>query len=344
MDQTDPLIEISGFFTYYKAMKLALIGAGGISASWIPAIRETGNSLRVIADVDRKKAEQRAADVPGCRAVADWREACADKEVEAVILAVPHTFLAEMAVAALAAGKHVLSEKPGAISSEEMERISAAEKQSGRRYMIGFNHRFHAAFMEAKKLADAGAIGDLLFVRARYGFGGKPGYEKEWRFKKEMSGGGELIDQGVHMIDLARWFLGDFPKVEGYAENMFWKGGVEDNGFALLRTAKGNVASIHVSWTNWNWTHCFEIYGTDGYLVIDGLDQRYRGPERLTIGKRDPDFANPPSEQIMIFKDEKKETSFARQLQAFTSGEKNLPGVRDAYEVLKIVETIYGRK
>ena len=191
---------------------------------------------------------------------------------------------------------------------------------------------------------DAGEIGKILFIRARYGFGGRPGYSKEWRFQKEISGGGELIDQGVHMIDMARWFLGDFKDVNGFAEKLFWKFGGEDNGFALLRTKDRKVAQIHVSWTNWKWVHSFEIFGEKGHLIIDGLDQRYNGPEKLTIGYRDPEFLKPPKEETIIFQNEQKEDSFARELAAFwkaVQGKKGIPTGQDAYEVLKIVEKIY---
>ena len=102
---------------------------------------------------------------------------------------------------------------------------------------IGFNHRYHRAFRKAREIFDSGALGEMMFVRGRYGHGGRPGYDKEWRAVPELSGGGELIDQGMHLIDLARWFLGDFEKVQGHIATYFWNMPVEDNGFLLLRTA-----------------------------------------------------------------------------------------------------------
>jgi predicted dehydrogenase len=260
-------------------------------------------------------------------------------------VATPHKFLAPISKAFLAAGKHVLVEKPAGVKSSEIKSNIAVAKKNRLVYMSGFNHRYHPAFSLAKKMAGEGAIGKLNFIRARYGFGGRPGYENEWRFNKAMSGGGELIDQGVHMIDIARWFLGDFKDIFGMTENFLWKSGVEDNGFALLRTKDKKVASIHVSWTNWKWVHSFEIYGSEGYLLIDGLDQRYQGPEKLTIGKRDPNFKSPPEEQVVTFNEEKKEDSMARELKELYMAVKErrtpLTSGGDALAALQIVEKIY---
>src|SRR5207237_7906533 len=114
---------------------------------------------------------------------------------------------------------------------------------------VGFNHRFHPAFRKARTLFDAGAIGPLLYIRARYGHGGRLGYEREWRADPRLSGGGELLDQGVHLIDLARWFAGDFTQVTGHVASYFWPIPVADNAFALLTTAGGQAALLHPSWT-----------------------------------------------------------------------------------------------
>jgi predicted dehydrogenase len=239
----------------------------------------------------------------------------------------------------------VLCEKPAGIKSIELKKSWELAKRKKLIYMVGYNHRYHPAYMMAKQAFDKGEIGDLMFIRARYGFGGRPGYEKEWRFNKNIAGGGELIDQGMHMIDMARWFMGEIKDVRGITENMYWGGEVEDNAFILLRGRRKQVASIHVSWTNWEWIHSFEIFGKSGYLWIDGLDTRYRGPERLTIGKFNPQLPKFPEEKIVRFEDERKEDSFARELAAFANavrGKKvEIPSGKDGYEALKIVETVY---
>ncbi len=328
-------------------MKVALIGAGGIGKEWSRALLGGAEAkIVVVADIDGAKAKERGVEL-GCAHVTDWREA-ATGDVEAAIVAVPHAELAPITRGFLEAGKHVLCEKPGGISSKEVfSNIQLAQEKS-LVYMPGFNHRYHAGYLEAKRRFDAGEIGELMFIRARYGFGGRKEYEKEWRFKKEVSGGGELLDQGVHMIDMARWFMGDVADVSGFAENMFWGGEVEDNGFALLRNVNRKVAQIHVSWTNWEWVHSFEIFGTKGYLIIDGLDSRYRGPERLTVGLADPRSGSFPKEEIIRYTDERKEDSLRREADAFVhaieKGSRTIPTGGDAAAALEIVEKIYAQK
>lgn len=328
-----------------KPLNIALIGAGGIGKVWAAAFKKAPEmKLVCVADLDVARAKELAGGF-GAKTCGDWKDVLKDSAIDAVVVATPHNLLAPISAAALSAEKHVLAEKPAGISTKEIQKNIAIARKKKLAYMIGFNHRYHAAFQMARKIFEAGEIGEATFARARYGFGGRPGYEKEWRFNKKISGGGELIDQGVHMIDMARWFLGDFKDIKGFAENYLWKKGVEDNGFALLRTKDKKVASIHVSWTNWKWVHSFELYGTDGYLLIDGLDQRYQGPERLTIGKRDPEFKSPPEEQVIVFDKEQKEDSFARELKELAAAvaEKRPPltSGADALEVLKIVEKIY---
>jgi len=326
-------------------MRLALVGAGGIGKVWAEAIQRTrGVKLWAVADVNIEAAKAIAAGFPDCIVTTDWNDVLRDKNVDAVLVATPHKFLAPISHAALAAGKHVFCEKPCGMNAREIAKNVAVAKKNKRVYMPGFNHRYHAGYVKAREIFEAGGIGKILFIRARYGFGGRPGYNKEWRFKKAVAGGGELFDQGIHMIDMARWFMGDFRDVKGFAENMFWGGDVEDNGFALLRTKEGRVASIHVSWTNWEWVHSFEAYGDKGYLVIDGLDKRYRGPEQLVWGRRDPTFAH-PTEKKYVFGEETKYDSLHRELAAFAravaGARERIPRGEDAYEAVKIIDTIY---
>jgi len=328
-----------------KKLTLALIGAGGIGRQWADAIRKTsGIELRMVVDVNLKGAEEIANTFEDCAVSNDWHDAMEDKKIDAVIVATPHKWLAPISYGALAAKKHVLSEKPCGVNPREVEKNVKAAKKHKRIYMPGFNHRYHPAYMRAREIVNKGGIGTITFIRARYGFGGRPGYNKEWRFKKSIAGGGELFDQGVHMIDMCRWFMGEFKNIHGFAQNMFWGGDVEDNGFALMRTAKGQVAQIHVSWTNWDWVHSFELYGNKGYIVIDGLDRRYHGPERLVWGRRDKTFARPVEDRIE-YPNETKHDSLERELAAFRDaiyGKKNgIPTGADALGTMRIVEKIY---
>jgi hypothetical protein len=155
----------------------------------------------------------------------------------------------------------VLVEKPAARTLRELEPVLKAASRGASVVRVGFNHRYHRAMRKAKELISAGALGPLMYVRGRYGHGGRVGYEKEWRANPERSGGGELIDQGPHLIDLARWFLNaEFPHVEGMAHTYFWDMPVDDNAFMLLRTADDKAAFLHVSCTEWKNLFSMEIY------------------------------------------------------------------------------------
>src|SRR5262249_14560120 len=153
-----------------------------------------------------------------------------------VLISAVHKALPEITLEAVRHGKHCLVEKPAARRASELDAVVAEAGQSGALVRVGFNHRYHPAVLKARELVPAGAVGELMFLRARYGHGGRVGYEREWRADPDLSGGGELIDQGTHLIDLARAFLGDFAHVEGFAATYFWDMPVDDNAFVVLRT------------------------------------------------------------------------------------------------------------
>src|SRR5262249_15136836 len=155
-------------------------------------------------------------------------------DVDVVLAAAVHSALPEITLAAVQAGKHVLVEKPAACRAQDLEPVKVAARERGACVRVGFNHRYHPALLNAQELVEEGVLGELMFLRGRYGHGGRPGYEREWRADKRLSGGGELIDQGVHLIDLARMFLGEFTVVEGFAHTYYWPMPVDDNAFLLL--------------------------------------------------------------------------------------------------------------
>jgi predicted dehydrogenase len=240
-------------------------------------------------------------------------------------------------------GKHVLIEKPGARSSIEIEPFYKKSLQADKIVKVGFNLRFHPAMLKAKSIIASGEIGELMFIRGRYGHGGRIGYDKDWRSNAEISGGGELIDQGVHLIDLSRFFLGDFEKVDGFSETYFWEMKVDDNGFISLRTKQNQAAWLQVSCTEWKNTFSLEIYGKYGKLQIDGLGGSY-GVEKLSYYKMLPEMG-PPDTTIWEYPGEDK--SWKLEFNDFIETiekKKVLNGnINDAFQALKIVDKIYGR-
>jgi predicted dehydrogenase len=264
-------------------------------------------------------------------------------DVDAVVIATSHDALADCARMAAEAGKHVLVEKPGARNATELGPVLDAVRTRGVIGKVGFNHRFHPSFLRARQMVDEGAIGPLLYIRARYGHGGRPGYEREWRANPAVSGGGELVDQGTHLIDLARWFAGDFTRVSAWLPTYFWPTQVEDNAFLVLETEAGQVAWLHASWTEWKNLFSFEIFGRHGKLQIDGLGGSY-GTERLTYYRMLPELG-PPETTAWEFPgaDRSWAVEFQHFAQCVADGAAPCGSLEDAAAVLAIVEQLYSQ-
>jgi predicted dehydrogenase len=301
-------------------------------------------AITVCCDIREDRAEALAAKFPGIWPTTDWQAAVRRDDVDFVIVATTHDMLAPVAAAAAAAGKHVLVEKPGARCAAELEPVSQAARRHGALVRIGFNHRYHRSFRKAREIFESGALGEMMFIRGRYGHGGRPGYEEEWRADPKRSGGGELIDQGAHLIDLSRWFLGDFTGIQGLAPTYFWNMPVEDNGFLLLETASGQAAFLHASWTEWKNLFSFEISGRAGKLEISGLGGSY-GVERLTWYRMSPEMGPPETlawEYPMA--DDSWEQEWAAFLEDIRLERQPQPGIADAQATLRVIEHIYSGK
>lgn len=318
---------------------VAIVGCGLIGHKRAAAL--AGARLVACADVSRDRAEALARTAPGAIASDDWRAAVEHPDVGVVIVATTNEALAPVAAHALAAGRHVLVEKPAARTVAEIDVLIAAAAAAGRLCRVGFNHRSHPALRKAREIVDSGALGPLMFVRGRYGHGGRPGYDREWRADPARAGGGELIDQGVHLIDLARWFLGDFPAVQGFAPTYFWDMPVDDNAFMLLRTAHGETAFLHASCTEWKNLFSLEIYGRQGKLQVDGLGGSY-GVERLTHYRMLPELGPPETTSWEYPRgDASWDREFAEFLEDIRRHRQPSAGLADARAALAIVEEIY---
>jgi predicted dehydrogenase len=320
-------------------LRYAIAGCGLIGRKRAAVLAP--GQLRYACDLDAARASDLAATAPGCVAVTDFAAALADPQVDACIVATLNGSLAPLALAAVRAGKHVLVEKPGALNSAQLRTVAAAAAAGGVQVRLGYNHRFHPAIRKARELLDSGALGPMMFLRGRYGHGGRKGYDREWRADPRLSGGGELIDQGVHLIDLAGWFLGEFTHVGGHAQTCFWDMPVDDNAFLSLRTAAGQTAWLHVSCTEWKNLFSLELYGRDAKIAIDGLGGSY-GPERCTYYRMLPQMGPPETE---VFEFPGGDQSWALELSAFADdirlGREPRPGLREGIRTLEIVEDIY---
>ncbi len=248
-------------------LRFGLIGCGEIGQLRAAALTRA-SSLQLVAvnDLERERAEAVTSRYGGTP-VRDWRDLLAREDVDAVIVSTPPSLHSMMCVAALTSGKHVLCEKPLARTPEECRTILEAAEQGGRFLATGFNYRFYPSIRKARSLLDAGVIGQLDHIRSYSGYSATD-HNHPWLHDAEMMGGGALRDNGIHLIDLTRYFLGEVAEVKGFASDSVWHfPGCEDNGFALLRSPAGKIASLQASWTEWRGYRCLiEIYGTLGCI------------------------------------------------------------------------------
>jgi len=335
-------------------MRVAVIGCGLIGQRRGNILRSSaGDSLVMVSDIDRARAKEVATEMQ-CRTVDTWRDVVAAKDIDAVIVSTPNKFLKPIVVAALDQGKHVLCEKPMGRNADEAQEMADASRRNDRILKIGFNHRHHPAIARAHQLCSEGEIGAIMFIRAVYGHGGRAGYDKEWRGSADLAGGGELLDQGVHIVDLCRWFLGEFEQARAMIGTYFWNLGyfdtsaaacvparLEDNAFVMLRTADAQVAQFQTSWTQWKNRFSFEVFGSDGFVSVEGLGGSY-GTERLTIGRRRPE-SGPPEEETYEYPgaDISWQAEWDEFSTAVREGRQPLANGEDGLRTMRLIEKIY---
>lgn len=323
-----------------KMLRVGIVGAGLIGGKRAEVIANTKRGrLVAVADSDFERAKALALAF-GAEALAGWKELVSRKDIDVVIVAVPNAFLAPIVLAALKKGKHVFCEKPFGINPKESALMIAAAKKAKKMIKVGFNHRFYPSVLKAREIFEKGGIGNkVLFIRSRYGHGGRKGIEKEWRYDKKLSGGGELLDQGVHIIDLARWFVGEFRNAYGLTRTKFWNTKLDDNTFAFLENDQ-TTFSFHVSTTNWKNIFSFEIFGDKGYLQIEGKGGSY-GKETLIWGKKNLGVAP----DVKVFTFAKEDESWKREWENFflaiEGKQKMIGNAFDGLEANKIVAAIY---
>jgi predicted dehydrogenase len=322
-------------------MKVAIIGCGLIGQKRAAALPDSVELVGCFDTVDT--IAQIFATEFGTKAFTSVQELLALEDLDFVVIATRHDSLATLALATLNAGKHVFIEKPGAINHDELLKVYNSAKNNELRVHIGYNHQYHPAISKAREMFEVGSIGEFMFLRARYGHGGRLGYEKEWRADKSKSGGGELIDQGTHLIDLSIGFLGKVQLDYAAATNYFWDMPVEDNVFIALKNDVGNIAYLQASCTEWKNMFSLEVYGKTGKLDISGLGRSY-GLETLTIHKMLPEMGPPVSETWSF---PGPDDSWALEMQEFTedlrTGARNSDNLDSSLEVLRVIRDIYLR-
>lgn len=277
-------------------MRVGIVGCGLIGRKRAEALR-AGDELVGVVDIVPELAARLAEDF-GTRALT--LDELLSSSPDVVIVAVTHDELAGLAVRALKAGAHVLVEKPAGLSTSQVDRVDAAAGIAGKLVKVGFNHRFHPGIARAVELARSGEFGEVMHLRARYGHGGRPGYDEEWRADAARGGGGEIVDQGMHLLDITHWLLGPLPLHSALLRTHFWDTPVDDNAVLVLGERDSRSAPwalLHVTWTEWKNMFSLEIYCRTAKLQVDGLVRSY-GPQRLTIHRMKPELGPPDTEVV----------------------------------------------
>jgi predicted dehydrogenase len=326
-----------------SSLRVAIVGCGRIGAKRAQALGH-GETVVGCYDVDPRASKSLADRHRGVACTTADELFALTPDV--VVVATSHDRLAELAERALGAGAHVLVEKPAGISVAQIDRLLDCERASGRLVKVGFNHRFHPALARAWREVHSGAHGELMHVRARYGHGGRRGYEREWRADPRRAGGGELVDQGMHLLDLTHWLAGPLPLHSALLRTQFWEMPVEDNAALILGEAerrRGPWAMLHVSWTEWKNLFSLEVYCRKAKLEVDGLARSY-GPQRLRIYRMGPDLGPPELEEIAYpEQDVSWRLEWAHFAEAIAAGDGRqlLGGLLDARYAWSQVEAAY---
>ena len=325
------------------SLGVAIIGAGLIGTKRAAALPDD-LTLRVVYDPLPDRARLLAATRPGV-VVAPSIEAALDQaDVGLVIVATPHNELATIGIEAVKRGHHLLLEKPGADRVEPLLELQEVAAAARRRVRVGFNHRFHPSFLRAREVVGSGRYGDVFSIRARYGHGGRLGYEREWRGRpREISGGGELIDQGLHLIDLVRSLVGDVDLAFSELRTDFWAMDVEDNAYLALRSHAGAFAWLHASWAEWKNLFSFEIAMRDAKFEVQGLGGSY-GTEHSTLYEMTPEMGPP---HATSWEYPQPDESWAKELADIVADINGAPAVgadlEDCIAAFRVVEEAYGR-
>lgn len=325
--------------------KIGIIGYGKMGQTRHEAINEIGNCELVAISEPGSAAEK--ANVPNL----SHEEIIDHPEIDSVIICTPNYLNKPLTIAALKAGKHVFCEKPPAFTEEDIIEIRTTEETTGKKLMYGFNHRHHDSIMHMKQIIDSGEYGKVLWMRGRYGKSVTPDYYNEWRSKKELAGGGILMDQGIHMLDLFLYLGGDFDTVKAEISNLYWKMDTEDNAFVILKNSNsGMAASLHSTMSQWRHLFSIEIFMEKGYMVLNGIitSSMSYGEEVLSVAK------SRSAAPAATFHDEERTTytlnnSWKYEMEHFFNAIDNnvdvtIGNTEDAQKLMCIIDKCYAEK
>lgn len=328
-----------------KKLKVGIIGFGKMGKIRLDALEKSGRA-KVVAIFDPNPIEN----LKGTINIVSSAELVLDQAIDAVFICTPNNFIKPFTLLALEKGIHVFAEKPPGINLEETLEMQNKEQQiKDKVLMFGFNHRHHGSVAKMKEIIQKETLGKVLWMRGRYGKEVDENYLKDWRVNPSQSGGGIMLDQGIHMLDLFLYLGGDFDEVKAFVSNLYWKlPGIEDNVFAIFKNNQtGLCASLHSTMTQWRYLFSLELFLEKGSLILNGLktSSGAYGDEILTIRENNIPFVAGKSnqeEQIHF----KEDFSWDLEIEHFFDSIENkerptLGNSTDAVKLMSAIKKIY---
>ena len=300
--------------------------------------------LKTVAVCDKKFTESGLFD-DGVKYFRDYTELL-NEDLDVLFVCITHDIAPDITIAGLERGLHVFCEKPPGRHPDDIRRVIEVEaRHPGLKLKYGFNHRYHDSVREALRLIQGGDMGQVINLRGLYGKSAIVGRSDDWRGRRQISGGGILLDQGIHMLDLMRMFCGEFVEVKSFVTNSHWRHDVEDNAYAIMRTAGGVVAMMHSTATQWRHKFTLDISLTKGSIRLSGIltGSKSYGQETMSVSYSNPGDAGVPPEIVSTYIND---NSWGDEIREFASAVlDNAPIVigtsRDAYATLRLVYDIY---
>lgn len=301
-------------------------------------------SLKTVAVCDQT-FEGNGMMLENVRCYHDYREMLKE-DLDILFVSVPNYLAPEVTIAGLEQGLHVFCEKPPGRTPQDVEQVIEIEKKYPDLILkYGFNHRYHDSVKEALRIIQSGQMGEIINLRGVYGKSKIVPFVGQWRAERKYAGGGILLDQGIHMVDLMRLFCGDFTEVKSFVSNQYWNLDVEDNAYALMKSERGGIAILHSSATQWQHQFSLLITLTEGYLELRGIlsGSKSYGQEELLMGRRNESVTGTQQEEKITYLED---DSWQDEIQEFADAILRREPVKfgtskDALEVMKLVYRIY---
>ena len=310
--------------------------------------------MRVTAVSDKKYSNEHEK-IDGLSCYRDYEELLEKEEFDILFVCLPNDVASEATKSGLLKKAHVFCEKPPGRNLHDIISVQEVEKKSDNlKLKYGFNHRYHDSVLEALKLVDSGVFGKIINMRGVYGKSvlspkisgvDDVNHYLNWRVHREKAGGGILLDQGIHMVDLMRCFAGEFTNIKSFLSNEFWGRNVEDNAYALMKSESGVVAMMHSSATQWRHKFTLEITLEKGGLILSGIlsSTKSYGQEILTVVYRDDaDGGNPRETTTSYIHDNSWEGEINDFAKCVIEDKPVTVGTSyDAYKTMELVYKIY---